>query len=149
MKILLLSPVWKLMTAGACLCFVAIVLAPIGCTQRERDPSFQQGQEIFRADCIACHGPNGSGVLYSKSALNNSAFVTGNPEEVIAVILFGRTGSGSMPGWQTKLTDQEVAAVATYIRQAWSNQADPVTAALVTKVRTKEEKSLPTEPLQK
>ena len=126
------SPLRKL-TAGAFFCLV-IIVASNGCTQR--DPSFQQGQEIYKIDCLACHGPNGGGILYSKTVLNNSAFVTGNPDEVIALILYGRTGSGRMPGWHTKLTDQEVAAVATYIRQAWSNQADPVTAAMVTKIRT-------------
>ncbi len=54
-----------------------------------------------------------------------------------------------MPGWREKLNDQEVAAVATYIRQAWSNQADAVTPAMVTKVRTKEAKGLTIEPLPK
>ena len=68
---------------------------------------------------------------------------------MIAVILFGRQGAGAMPGWREKLNDQEVAAVATYIRQAWSNQADAVTPAMVTKVRTKEAKGLTIEPLQK
>ena len=44
-----------------------------------------------------------------------------------------------MPGWKMMLTDQEVAAVATYIRQAWSNRADPITPALVQAIRTKGE----------
>ena len=107
------------------------------------------GQEIYKTDCLACHGVNGEGVLYRQSVLNKSAVVAGNPDEVIAVILFGRQGTGLMPGWQGKLNDQEVAAVATYIRQAWSNQADAVTPAMVTKVRTKEAKGLTIEPLQK
>ena len=127
------------LTAGAFLCLV-ILVALSGCTQR--DPSFQQGQEIYKSDCLPCHGPNGGGILYSKTVLNNSAFVTGNPDEVIALILHGRMGSGAMPGWQEKLTDQEVAAVATYIRQAWSNQAAAVTAAMVAGVRTGGEKNL-------
>jgi alcohol dehydrogenase (quinone), cytochrome c subunit len=54
------------------------------------------------------------------------------------VILYGKAGSGTMPGWSKKLNDQEVAAVTTYIRQAWSNQAEAVTAAMVQKIRGKE-----------
>jgi cytochrome c oxidase subunit 2 len=108
----------------------------MGCTSRS-DPSFQQGQKIYATNCIACHGTNGGGVLHSQTVLNNNAFVTGNPDQVIATILYGKQGEGTMPSWQKQLDDQEVAAVATYIRQAWSNQAAPVTGAMVAKIRAK------------
>jgi cytochrome c oxidase subunit 2 len=107
----------------------------LGCSQK--DPSFEQGKKIYENYCAACHGENGGGVLYSKSALNNSALVLGEPDKVIAVILFGRQGAGDMPGWRETLTDQEVAAVATYTRQAWSDQAGVITPAMVTEVRRK------------
>jgi mono/diheme cytochrome c family protein len=42
-----------------------------------------------------------------------------------------------MPGWSDKLSDQEVAAVATYIRQAWSNRAGPVTPKMVAALKGK------------
>ena len=108
----------------------------MGCLQ-SRSPSFQQGEQLYKTYCVACHGINGTGVLYPKSALNHDALVTGDPNGLLAVILFGREGAGAMPGWKTMLTDQEVAAVATYIRQAWSNRADPITPAMVQEIRTK------------
>lgn len=135
----------KLIIIGLYLCIV--IVASNGCFRRT-DPSFQQGQEIYKADCLPCHGPNGAGVLYSKSALNNNTLVTGDPNELIAVILFGREGAGAMPGWKMTLTDQEVAAVATYIRQAWSNRADPITPAMVKEIRTKGERTSFTNPMQ-
>ena len=147
MRIFPRSILGKLITAGAFFCLAPLLLASLGCMQK--DPSFQRGQEIYKTYCLPCHGLNGNGVLYRNSVLNNNAFVTGNPDEVIAVILYGKAGSGSMPGWHKKLNDQEVAAVATYIRQAWSNQADPVTASMVSKIRTKEEKSSSTNPIPK
>jgi cytochrome c oxidase subunit 2 len=107
----------------------------LGCSQK--DPSFEQGKKIYENYCAACHGENGGGVLYSKSALNNSALVLGEPDKVIAVILFGRQGAGAMPGWRETLTDQEVAAVTTYTRQAWSNQVGAIAPAMVTEVRRK------------
>lgn len=125
---------------------VIIVIASMGCLQRT-DPNFLQGKELYKTYCVACHGVNGGGVLYPKSALNNDVFVTGEPKEVIAVILFGREGAGTMPGWKMTLNDQQVAAVATYIRQAWSNRAGPVTSTMVTEVRTKVEKSFSTNPM--
>jgi mono/diheme cytochrome c family protein len=135
----------SLIIASACACLTIGAVVFLGCGPKT-DPSFQQGQEIYKTYCIACHGVNGSGILYRESVLNSSAFVTGDPEAVITAILYGKQGTGLMPGWHMKLTDQEVAAVATYIRQAWSNQADPVTAAMVAKVRTKEEKGRSTKP---
>ncbi len=127
--------------------FIAfIIIDSMGCLQKT-DPNFLQGQELYKTYCVACHGVNGGGVLYNNSALNNDVFVTGDPKGVIAVILYGREGAGTMPGWQMMLDDQKVAAVATYIRQAWSNRAGPVTSAMVTEVRTKVEKSFTTNPI--
>lgn len=136
MRIFPVYSVWKSMTATACLWVALIAIVAMGCMSRT-DPSFQFGRQVYKTNCIGCHGANGEGVLHRQSVLNNSAFVTGNPDEVIATILFGREGAHPMPGWQKRLNDQEVAAVATYIRQAWSNHSDPVTIRMVAKIRTK------------
>ena len=57
---------------------------------------------------------------------------------VIATVLNGRKGSlGQMPAWKDKLDDQQIAAVVTYIRQAWSNRAPAVTPAMVAATRRK------------
>ncbi len=62
----------------------------------------------------------------------------GDPDPVIQTILDGRKGKmGRMPTWKDKLTDQQIAAVATYIRNSWGNQAEAVTAARVAKDRKK------------
>lgn len=127
---------YKVTSAGMSFCLAVTLITSPGCASK--DPSFEQGREIYKNVCLACHGLNGGGVLYSKSVLNKNPAVTGNPKEVIEVILYGRTGSGAMPGWGRKLNDQEVAAVTTYIRQAWDNRADAVTAAMVQKIRGKE-----------
>ena len=42
-----------------------------------------------------------------------------------------------MPTWKDKLTDQQIAAVATFIRNNWGNKAEAVTAAMVAKNRQK------------
>ena len=41
------------------------------------------------------------------------------------------------PVWKDKLDDQQIAAVVTYIRQAWSNRAPAVTPAMVAATRSK------------
>jgi mono/diheme cytochrome c family protein len=128
------------------LCIFIIAVTSLGCSPQV-DPSFEPGKKIYENYCAACHGVNGAGLLYRKSALNNSALVLGEPDKVIAVILFGREGAGAMPGWRETLNDQEVAAVATYTRQAWSNRADAITPAMVTAIRSQGEKRFSTNPL--
>jgi len=112
-----------------------VMVAFMACASRQ-DQLFQQGRGIYDLYCATCHGAQGEGILYSLSVLNQSPLVLGDPKPLIAVILNGREGSGSMPGWKNKLNDPEVAAVTTYIRQAWSNRAGPVTPKMVAAVRT-------------
>jgi cbb3-type cytochrome c oxidase subunit III len=98
----------------------------------------KQGQEVFEANCAQCHRSNGEGIPATFPALNQNPFVVKDPKPVIATILNGRKGSlGQMPGWKDKLDDQQIAALVTYIRQAWSNRAAPVTPAMVAATRTK------------
>jgi mono/diheme cytochrome c family protein len=129
-----------LRTLTLCFFIFFIVVASLGCTQ-ETAQNFLHGQELYKTYCVTCHGAHGEGVLYNKTVLNNDPLVRGDPKEVIAVILYGREGAGTMPSWEMTLNDEKVAAVATYIRQAWSNRAAPVSAAMVREVRTTREKS--------
>jgi cytochrome c6 len=98
----------------------------------------QRGQAVFEDNCAQCHRTNGEGLPATFPALKQNPFVLGEPSPVIATVLNGRKGSlGRMPGWKDKLDDQQIAAVVTYLRQAWSNRAVPVTPAMVAATRTK------------
>lgn len=98
----------------------------------------QQGQVVFEDNCAQCHRSNGEGLPATFPALNKNPFVLGDPKPVIATVLNGRKGSlGQMPSWKDKLDDGQIAAVLTYIRQAWSNRAAPVTPAMVAATRGK------------
>lgn len=98
------------------------------------DDLFRQGKAIFENEdnCAQCHRLNGMGLPGTYPALNGDPFVVGDPKPVIATVLNGRKGQlGQMPTWKDKLNDAQIAAVVTYIRQAWSNQAPAVTPAQV------------------
>ena len=98
----------------------------------------RQGQAVFEDSCAQCHRANGEGLPATFPALNKNPFVLGDPQPVIATVLNGLKGNlGSMPGWKDKLDDQQIAAVVTYIRQAWSNRAPAVTPAMVAATRRK------------
>ena len=99
---------------------------------QEKSPLFEQGEKVYGANCASCHRGNGQGLPNVFPSLVNNEFVTGEPQPVIQIILEGRRGAmGRMPGWQTRLQDQEIAAVASFIRQHWGNQAGAVTPEMV------------------
>ena len=99
---------------------------------------FQQGQKVYEDNCVDCHRHNGKGLPGTFPAHDGNPFVVGPPSPVIATVLNGRKGNlGRMPDWKDKLDDQQIAAVVTYIRQAWSNRAPAVTPAMVAATSTK------------
>ena len=112
--------------------------------------SFKRGKEsyITKAACFGCHGGNGAGLPNLGPPLAPSEWVAGDPERLAKLMLVGMTGpvtvNGTkytpatvMPGIKHNpaLKDQDVADVMTYIRNAWGNKAEPVSASLVKKTR--------------
>lgn len=102
------------------------------------------GRTIYADSCSACHRSNGSGVPHMFPPLAKNANVqSSDPTTVIRVILQGartavtdsRPTASSMPSYDWKLSDNDVAAVATYVRNAWGNAAANVTADEVKSLR--------------
>jgi cytochrome c oxidase cbb3-type subunit 2 len=61
-----------------------------------------------------------------------------NPETMIRIILQGydaRSEYGVMPPFAEQLTDEEIAAIATYERSSWGNKAPAISADDVKAVR--------------
>jgi mono/diheme cytochrome c family protein len=101
------------------------------------------GARIYQA-CAACHEADGTGSPRIYPPLpGNANLQSTDPSSTLRIILDGaRTvttprapNAGSMPAYAGKLTDQEIADVATYIRNAWGNAAPAVTPGQVAKAR--------------
>jgi mono/diheme cytochrome c family protein len=95
-----------------------------------------RGEEIYSTTCITCHRPAGEGVtdvaVGGIPALAGNPFVTlEDPAPMAQTILNGRAG---MPNFRS-FSDEDIAAVASYVRQAWGNEAGPVDPALVGEIR--------------
>jgi len=110
----------------------------------QNDPAMKQGQAIYVDECSACHARNGAGASNIFPALKASPIVQSeDPMTLARVVLYGTqnvataaTPTGpSMPAFGWKLTDQQTAAVLTYVRNAWGNAASAVTAGQVNKLR--------------
>jgi mono/diheme cytochrome c family protein len=104
------------------------------------------GEAIYVDNCSACHGISGEGVPVLFPSLKGDANVqSSDPTTVIRLILDGghavatdaRPTPVSMPAFSWKLTDDQIAAVASYIRSAWGNAAPPVSASDVSSLRQK------------
>jgi mono/diheme cytochrome c family protein len=101
---------------------------------------------IYRDNCAACHGAGGMGAANLIPALPGDGAVVGtDPTGVLHVIVHGATGNRTrraptdpgMPAFGWKLSDAEIAAVATYIRTSWGNHASVVGAGAVGDLRQK------------
>jgi len=78
----------------------------------------ERGAKVYAANCQACHQANGLGVKGAFPPLDGSQLVM-NKEQQIAIML---NGKGAMPPWK-QLSDIELAAVATYVKNNWGNSA--------------------------
>lgn len=104
-----------------------------------------RGEAAYARTCAACHQTDGSGVDGAFPPLDGSAFATGDASKAIRIVLHGMTGPVTVPGKAdvnslmppvTGLSDDEIAAVLTYVRHAWTNDAPEVSTEEVRQVRT-------------
>ena len=100
------------------------------------------GRQTFNV-CMQCHQDTGKGIPGTYPPLVGSPIVLGDPATPVRILLHGLQGditvegatyNGQMPSWD-RFSDEQIAAVLTYVRQAWTNTAPPVDPALVTAIR--------------
>lgn len=119
---------------------------PPNTVDKKPDPKMAAGEAIFADSCSACHSGDGTGVPHMFPPLKNNANVQQrDPTTVIRVILQGaktvqtdaRPTTSAMPAYNWKLKDDQIAAVATYVRNAFGNHAPPVDPGQVRDLREK------------
>src|SRR5699024_3938843 len=102
------------------------------------------GAAIYATHCASCHQASGKGLPGAFPPLDGSGWVQAKAEVSAQILLHGITGeikvkgtayNSVMPAFGSSLSDAEIAAVVTHIRQSWSNQADAVTADFVAEQR--------------
>ena len=119
-------------------------LALIAATRLAAQPP--DGARIYAATCQACHQASGLGLPNQFPPLVGSDWVNGSEERFVMIVLYGIVGeidvegetfNGAMPTWGPTFKDEELAAVASYVRRSWGNKAAPISTATVTRVRVK------------
>lgn len=95
----------------------------------------EQGASVYGEHCADCHGEDGEGIAYRYPALAGNRGVTADsPNNAIRALMAGGFGASTqqrprpygMPPFAHQLSDLEAAAVLTYIRRSWGNDASAV-----------------------
>ncbi len=110
---------------------------------------FSHGKELYQKDgfCVTCHQIDGKGLSASGfPPLSGTNWVLGSKERLIKITLKGLQGPimvdkeypGQVPmtPFEGLMDDQEIAAVLTFIRNSFGNEASPIYAEEVSKVRS-------------
>ena len=101
-------------------------------------------ETLYNQYCAGCHGADGEGRRGRYPPLVDTRWVLGNTERLILINLYGLRGpievrgqsyDDVMPGLGSRLSDEELAEILTYIRNSWGNEAPPITADDVARVR--------------
>jgi len=108
------------------------------------DDAMKLGQQVYAANCAACHISSGTGVSGMVTSFSGAPGIQApDPSSLIHTVLLGSRGAATltnptaaaMPNFSWKLSDAQTAAVLTYIRNAWGNAAEPVTIDQVASAR--------------
>lgn len=110
------------------------------------DEFLKKGEQAYLTNCGACHQPNGEGMKGVFPPLANSDYIAkGERDKVLAAALFGLSGpitvngvdyNGVMPS-MGHLSDEELAAALSYVRNSWGNKYGSVSVAEVAALRKK------------
>ena len=108
------------------------------------EATMKAGQAVYAKFCIACHEADGTGSPRIYPPLPANALLQSvNPSSTLRITLDGAhtvttpraPNTGEMPAYARQLSDEEIAAVANYIRNSWGNSGPLVTPAQVAKAR--------------
>lgn len=98
-----------------------------------------EGKQLYEQHCLVCHQATGGGVSGLNPTLKQTDYVLGDKERLVGILLNGsNTGlevngiryANAMPGFSS-LSNEELASLASYIRNSFGNAATPLTAGEV------------------
>ena len=134
--------------AAGCLTVILVLIAGVmtGCGSKthDADAAIARGKQLYEVSCGSCHRPTGSGAKGIAAPLAGSPWVKDSVERLVRISLQGvrgpievngRTFNLEMPGFQNVYGDEDLAAILTYARQAWGNDASPIPPERVASIR--------------
>ena len=86
------------------------------------DELMARGEKVYGTSCAACHQANGEGVPGAFPPIKGGPISTGPKDGHIDIVMNGKPGT-AMAAFAGQLNDIDLAAVITYERNAWGNNA--------------------------
>ncbi len=111
---------------------------------RPSQAELQRGEQLYDRHCAECHGSQGEGQAQAFPALaGNRAVLLHDPTNLVRVLLQGGYAPATagnprpfgMPPFMQTLSDQDMADVLSFIRNAWGNEAGKVDTMAVHRAR--------------
>ena len=107
---------------------------------RQVDSTRFEGVRLYVDNCSGCHQSTGKGIAKMIPPLaGNPVVMAPSGADIVKVVIRGiqaRGGYIPMPSFAARLSDEEIAELANYIRTSWGNSASAnVTSAMVKKIR--------------
>jgi cytochrome c oxidase subunit 2 len=93
-----------------------------------------KGEQLYATNCAACHQANGQGIPGAFPALVGGPIATGPIEGHIDIVMNGKAGT-AMASYKALLNDADMAAIISYERNAWGNDAGIVQPAAIKAAR--------------
>ncbi|WP_066340662.1 cytochrome c [Azohydromonas lata] len=112
--------------------------------ERAGAQTLKLGGKLYGDHCAACHGDAGQGAPGAYPALaGNRAATMASPNNLVKALLHGGFPPATqgnprpygMPPFKQLLSERDIAAVATYVRQSWGNQGSTVSELDVLRAR--------------
>ncbi len=119
--------------------------APTKPRQKPTASTLATGERLYEKHCVQCHGEGGEGRPGAYPALaGNRAVTLHSPVNLVQVVLQGGYPPATqgnprpfgMPPYRLQLSDADVAAVLSFIRSSWGNQAAEVSTLDVSQARS-------------
>jgi mono/diheme cytochrome c family protein len=122
---------------------LTMIAVSTGC---QPQPTPVTGQQIYTRYCAQCHQAEGNGIERAFPPIRGTEWVNGDKGRLIRLVLYGMQGPIEVQGQTYNnamtphgfLTDEQVAAVLTFVRSSFENDADPVLPDEVARVRAAE-----------
>jgi cytochrome c oxidase subunit 2 len=80
-----------------------------------------EGEKVYAANCAACHQASGQGMPPTFPALAHGKIASGPLAGAIDMVANGSRNNPTMPAWKKQLSDVQIAAVITFVRNSFGN----------------------------
>jgi mono/diheme cytochrome c family protein len=125
--------------------FVSFTTPKLNTVIQKSSTPMSRGKAVYAMNCMPCHQVDGSGVPNMNPPLIKTTYVLGSKATLVSIIvkglnigvvIDGEQYTNPMPA-QSNLTDQQIADVATYVRNSFGNKAAGLTLAEVKAIKAK------------